>query len=159
MDHDKLVTQLLALLDGGNAHAPLAAALHEFPEALRGAVPEHLPYSAWQLLEHLRFTQRDILEFSAPPPGGYQSHKWPDAYWPKSPMPPTPESWDETIEAMNTDLEAFKALLREPAVDLYSPFAWGDGQNLLREALLIADHNSYHVGEIIVLRRLLGCWK
>ncbi len=159
MDHDKLVTQLLALLDGGKAHAPLAAALNEFPEALRGAVPEHLPYSVWQLLEHLRFTQRDILNFSAPPPGGYQSHKWPDAYWPKSPVPPTPESWDVTIEAMNTDLQAFKALLQEPAVDLFSPFAWGDGQNLLREALLIADHNSYHVGEIIVLRRLLGCWK
>ncbi len=156
---DPLVTQLLALLDGGNAHATLARAVADFPEALRSAVPAHLPYSAWQLLEHLRLAQRDMLDFSAPPAGGYQHHAWPKDYWPASSAPPTPESWNQTLEAMDADAKRFKALLTQPGADLYKPFAWGEGQNLLREALLLADHNSYHIGELVLLRRLLGVWK
>ncbi len=155
---DPVVIQLLALLAGGQAHAKLDDAVAEFPASLRGTVPEKLPYSAWQLVEHLRITQRDILEFSAPSPSGYQPLKWPAEYWPKSPMPPSESSWDEAVTAIHADAESFQQLLTKPEVDLYSPFPWGEGQNLLREALLIADHNAYHTGELIVLRRLLGLW-
>ena len=156
---DPLITQLLALLTGGQAHASLHAAVENFPEALRGTVPEHLPYSAWQLIEHLRIAQRDILDFCAPPEGGYKHLQWPADYWPKSPTPPSPASWDESLAAIKADAASFTALLSAPSADLYTPFAWGENQNLLREAFLIADHNSYHTGELIVLRRLLGDWK
>lgn len=153
-----LVKQLLALLQGGQAHAGFEAAVKDFPVELRGVVVDKLPYSAWQILEHIRFTQRDILDFSAPPTGGYQHHAWPDAYWPKSAEPPTAHAWDHAIVEIRADRAKFEALLTKPNVDLYKPFMWGDGQNLLREALLIADHTAYHLGELIVLRRLLGCW-
>lgn len=156
---EPLVKQLLALLEGGQAHATFEDAVADFPEHLRGVMPENLPYSAWQLLEHLRIAQRDILEFSDPPEGGYQHRKWPDSYWPVSPEPPSPESWDKTVDAIEADAETFNQLLTDPDADLYAPFAWGQGQNLLREALLIADHNAYHVGELVMLRRFLGCWK
>ncbi|SNS97348.1 DinB superfamily protein [Granulicella rosea] len=153
-----LVKQLIALLKGGQAHADFETAVKDFPVELRGVVVDKLPYSAWQILEHMRFTQRDILDFSAPPTGGYQHHAWPDAYWPKSPEPPSAHAWDHAIVEIRADRAKFEALLTKPNVDLYKPFMWGEGQNLLREALLIADHNAYHLGELIVLRRLLGCW-
>lgn len=158
-NQDPVVEQLLALLEGGQAHATLEDALTDFPEALRGAVPKGLPYSAWQLLEHLRIAQRDILDFSDPPEGGYQHRAWPDAYWPKTAEPPSAQSWKEAVEALRSDAETFRQLLTREGADLYSSFPWGEGQNLLREALLIADHNAYHTGELVVLRRLLGCWK
>ena len=132
--------------------------MKNFPPDQLGEVPNKLPYSAWQLLEHLRITQRDILEFCAPPPDGYKSLAWPAEYWPTDPQPPTPESWDKTLAALHSDTKAFEALLTAPDADLHAPFPWGKGQNLLREALLVADHNSYHTGELIVLRRLLGSW-
>ena len=154
----ELIKQLLALLKGGQAHAGFDAAVKDFPVGLRGVAPEGLPYSAWQLVEHLRITQQDILNFSAPPTGGYHAIAWPDDYWPKSPEPPSPEAWDHTIAAIRSDQEKFEALLTKPDADLYKAFRWGDGQNLLREALLIADHNAYHLGELVVLRRLLGIW-
>ena len=121
-------------------------------------MPEGLPYSAWQLLEHLRIAQRDILEFSAPPEGGYKSLDWPKDYWSASTTPPSAASWDETLAAIEADGQSFAALLQQPGVDLHKPFGWGEGQTLLREALLIADHNSYHTGELVLLRRLLGIW-
>ena len=155
---DPLITQLLALLRGGQAHAGFDQAVKDFPVEKRGIVPPSLPYSAWQILEHLRFTQRDILDFSAPPTGGYQHHAWPDAYWAKSPEPPTPQSWDQTIASIRADQQKFEALLTKPNADLNRPFQWGNGQTLLREALLIADHNAYHLGELIVIRRLLNLW-
>ncbi len=155
---DPLVTQLLALLKGGQAHADLSSAVKDFPAHQRGTVPAGLPYSAWQILEHLRFTQRDILDFSAPPTGGYHAHQWPGDYWMKSPEPPSPGAWDQCLSSLREDQAKFEALLAKPGVDLYKPFLWGDGQNLLREALLIADHNAYHLGELIVIRRLLGNW-
>jgi hypothetical protein len=158
-EQNPLREQLIALLRGGQAHATFDEAVKDFPADLRGRVPENLPYSAWQLLEHLRITQRDILNFSAPPSGGYQHIAWPDAYWPKSQQPPTPHAWDRAIDAIRKDLEQFEALILKPESDLYNPFRWGDGQNLLREALLIADHNAYHLGELVLLRRLLGAWK
>ena len=156
--NDPLVSQLLSLLRGGNAHATLQQAVEDFPAAQRDVVPQRLPYSAWQLIEHLRITQRDILDFSSPPEGGYKPLAWPAEYWPASASPPAAASWDEALAAIAADRSSVEALLTAPGVDLYTPFPWGDGQNLLREALLLADHNSYHVGELIVLRRLLGAW-
>ena len=156
---DPLITQLLALLRGGQAHATFDDAVQDFPANLRGKVPDGLPYSAWQLLDHMRITQRDILHFSAPPTGGYHGMKWPDEYWPKSPEPPSPGAWDQAIASIRADQQNFEALLTKPNLDLYKPFQWGTGQNLLREALLIADHNAYHLGELVLLRRLLGIWK
>ncbi|HEX3969427.1 MAG TPA: DinB family protein [Edaphobacter sp.] len=150
--------QLIALLRGGQAHATFDQAVDALPPGLRGAVPSNLPYSAWQLLEHLRIAQRDILDFSAPPTGGYHPIEWPDAYWPDSAKPPSAHAWDESIAAIHRDLKSFLALIEKPSSDLYKPFRWGDGQNLLREALLLADHNAYHIGELILLRRLLGAW-
>jgi DinB superfamily len=150
--------QLIALLYGGQAHVTFDDAVKDFHADLRGTVPPNLPYSAWQLLEHLRITLRDILNFSAPPTGGYHAIKWPDDYWPKSPEPPSAHAWDQAIAEFHSDLKHFIALIEHPSADLYKPFRWGEGQNLLREALLIADHTSYHLGELIVLRRLLGAW-
>jgi hypothetical protein len=155
---DPLITQLLALLKGGQAHATFDDATKDFPANLRGKVPENLPYSAWQLLEHMRITQRDILDFCSPPTGGYQHLEWPAGYWPKSAEPPTANAWDQTIAAISSDRQKFEALLTKPGADLYKPFRWGEGQNLLREALLIADHDAYHLGELVILRRLLGAW-
>jgi len=155
---DEILKQLLALLDGGQAHATLDEVVEGFPAKLRGTVPDGLPYSAWQVLEHLRITQRDILEFSAPPTGGYHPIAWPEGYWPKSPEPPSADAWEASVAAIRKDLKAFKDLIIRPGADLYKPFRWGEGQNLLREALLIADHNAYHLGELVVLRRLLGAW-
>src|SRR5205807_2304466 len=99
-----------------------------------------------------------ILDFSAPPTGGYRHLPWPEGYWPTSPEPPSDQAWDNAIADIHRDRELFEKLLTKPDVDLYKPFRWGDGQNLLREALLIADHNAYHLGELVVLRRLLNIW-
>jgi hypothetical protein len=156
---DEIRKQLLALLNGGQAHADFDTVLQDFPVELRGTVPDGLPYSAWQLLEHLRITQSDILNFSAPPTGGYHPIKWPDDYWPKSTKPPTASAWDQSIASIHSDLEKFKELIIRPEADLCKPFRWGDGQNLLREAFLIADHTAYHLGELVVLRRLLAAWR
>jgi hypothetical protein len=156
---EELRKQLVALLDGGQAHATFADAVADFPVKLRGVVVDGLPYSAWQILEHIRIAQKDILDFSAPPTGGYQAMEWPAAYWPKENEPPTADAWDRAVASVNADLEKFKALILKPGADLAKPFLWGTGQNLMREALLIADHNAYHVGELIVLRRLLGAWR
>lgn len=154
----ELRTQLKALLDGGQAHATLDSAVDGLPFALQGQVPAGLPYSPWQLLEHIRIAQRDILEFSNNTDGSYKELKWPDDYWPKSPVPPSETAWDESVAAIHADRAAFEQLLESS--DLTEPFPWGDGsQNLLREALLIADHEAYHAGELIVTRRLLGAWK
>jgi hypothetical protein len=155
---DETIKQLLALLKGGQAHVTFDDAIKDFPADLRGKVPADLPYSAWQLLEHMRITNRDILNFCAPPTGGYQPLEWPAGYWSDSIEPPTAHAWDQTIATIRSDGEKFEALLTKPGADLFKPFRWGDGQNLLREALLIADHNAYHLGEFVVLRRLLGAW-
>jgi hypothetical protein len=157
-EHAALRKQLIALLHGGQAHATFDTAVKSFPAGLRGTVPPSLPYSAWQLLEHLRISQRDILNFSAPPTGGYQPMEWPEDYWPKSPAPPTAQAWDDSIATIHSDLKKFIALIDNPNADFFKPFRWGDGQNLLREALLLADHTAYHLGELVVLRRLLGAW-
>ena len=156
----ELERQLLALLAGGQAHADFEKVVGQMPENLRGERPERVPYSAWQLLEHLRITQRDILEFSTNRGGaGYKELQWPAEYWPKESSPPTANAWEESVAAIRSDQKAFEALLQAKDVDLVTPFAWGDGQNLLREALLLADHTAYHLGEMVLLRRLLGAWQ
>lgn len=150
----------MALLDGGQAHATLDDAVKDFPEKLRGVVPEGLPYSGWQILEHLRITQHDILEFSDNADGSYKELKWPEEYWPKSAAPVNDAEWEKSIAAIKADRKTFDKLIHDASdEELTTKFSWGDGQNLLREALLIADHNAYHVGELIVVRRLLGAWK
>ncbi len=134
--------------------------MKDFPAKLRGVLPEGLPYSAWQIVEHMRIAQRDILDFSRNQDGTYQPRKWPDSYWPDSPEPPSGHAWESAIHEIREDRKAFEALLT--AADdaaLIERFPWGDGQNLLHEAFLIAAHMSYHTGELIVLRRLLGAWK
>jgi uncharacterized damage-inducible protein DinB len=152
--------QLQALLDGGQAHATFDDAVKGFPAKLQGVVPEALPYSAWQILEHIRITQRDILDFSRNTDGSYKELKWPDEYWPESAEPANAEAWEKSIEQVREDRKAFEKLLSSADdAALVAPFAWGDGQSLLREALLLADHDAYHVGELIVVRRLLGAWK
>jgi hypothetical protein len=156
----ELRTQLKALLDGGQAHASFDDAVKDLPAKLRGVVPERLPYSAWQLVEHIRIAQRDILDFSRNADGSYRARKWPEEYWPKDPEPPSAEAWQKAVRQIREDRAAFEKLLDSADdVALAEPFAWGDGPNLLREAFLIADHLAYHVGELIVLRRLLGAWK
>jgi hypothetical protein len=154
---EELRVQLVALLDGGQAHVTFADAVADFPPDLRGVVPEGAAHSAWEVVEHIRIAQRDILDFSAPPTGGYQAMEWPKDYWPEKAEPAAGE-WEGSVAAVGADLETFKKLVLKPGTDLAKPFRWGTGQNLLREALLIADHNAYHVGELIVLRRLLGAW-
>lgn len=153
----ELRKQLLALLQGGQAHATFEAAVQDLPFELQGVVPERLPYSAWQLLEHLRITLLDILDFSDNEDNHYKELKWPEAYWPVSAIPPDAASWAKSVEAYQAHLQRFKLLVQTG--DLVTPFPWGTGQNLLREALLVADHAAYHIGELIVVRRSLGAWK
>jgi hypothetical protein len=152
--------QLQALLDGGQAHATFDEAVKDFPAKLRGVVPEGLPYSGWQILEHIRITQRDILDFSGNTDGSYKELKWPEEYWPKSAASKNDAAWEHSIAQIREDRKAFEKLLKSADdAELVAPFAWGDGQNLLREALLLADHDAYHLGELVVVRRLVGAWK
>lgn len=152
-----LVEELVFLLEKGNAHMPFEEAVAGIPPALRAEHPAQLPYSIWQLAEHIRITQWDIVEFCLSEK--HVSPKWPEEYWPKAAGPETEQQWEQSLQQVKTDRERFLALLKEGKRDLFAPFPYGDGQTLLREALLIADHTAYHIGEILVLRRLLGCWK
>jgi hypothetical protein len=155
-----LRSELKKLLDGGQAHATFEDSVKSMPVKLRGVVPDGLPYSVWQIVEHIRIAQRDILDFSRNEDGSYKPRKWPDDYWPKTAAPPSAAAWEKSIKAINADRSAFeKLLVKASDDDLVTPFAWGEGQTLLREALLVVDHMAYHVGELIVLRRLLGAWK
>jgi len=144
------------LLGWQEAHAGFDKAVAELPEALRGRVPQGLPYSPWQLVEHMRITQHDILDFCRNP--AYQEVSWPDDYWPRSPAPPSAAAWDETLRRFREDRTALQRLARDPAIDLAARIPHGTGQTYLRELLLVADHTAYHVGELIVVRRLLGAW-
>lgn len=152
-----LRNHLIELLDGGHAHAAFDKVVAEFPAQLRGEVPERLPHSAWMLVEHMRLAQWDILEFSVNPK--YKSLRWPEDYWPKSPAPASAAAWDKSVQSFRDDLEAMKKLVQDSKTDLFAPIAWGDGQTILREAMLVANHNSHHLGQLIDIRRLLGIWK
>jgi hypothetical protein len=155
IDHDRSLRQhLQELLDGSHAHVDFDATLKGLPPELRGAKPDGAPHTPWQLLEHLRLAQWDILEFSRD--AKHVSPKWPKGYWPETATPPDAAAWERSVESFRRDLDSMKALVAE--ADLYVPFPWGKGQTLLREALLLADHNAYHLGQIVLVRQLLGAW-
>jgi hypothetical protein len=147
---------LLYLLRGGGAHLDFEKAVAGLPPALRGVKPAGLPHSPWRLVEHLRIAQWDILEFCRNP--RHVSPPFPDGYWPKGDAPPDAGAWDRSVKAFRSDLRAMQDLIAAPATDLFTPLAHGEGQTVLREALLVADHNAYHLGQLVVVRRLLGAW-
>jgi uncharacterized damage-inducible protein DinB len=149
--------ELVRLLSGEGAHADFEAAVKDFPSEMRSAKPAGTPHSAWELLEHLRIAQRDMLEFSRDPK--HESPHWPSGYWPPQPAPADEVAWERSVTQFRSDREAMKKLVSDPKSDLFTPFAHGKGQTLLREALQMADHNAYHVGELVFLRRMLGAWK
>ena len=153
--HKILISELVKLLNGGSAHAGFDEALKNLPPNLRGVKPDRLPYSIWQLVEHIRIAQWDMLEFSKHEK--HRSPKWPDEYWVKETAPKDETAWQKSIRQINDDREEFIELLGKE--DIYKAIPHGDGQSILREALQIADHNAYHIAEIIVIRRLLGAWK
>lgn len=156
-NRDIIILELISLIDKGNAHASFEDAVKEIPMDLLTKAPDGLPYSIWQLVEHIRITQWDIVEFCTNP--DHQSPKWPDEYWPPAVVAVTEREWENSLAKIKKDRARFFDVLKHQETDLYAPFDYGDGQSIFREALLIADHNSYHVGEIIVIRRLLGNWK
>lgn len=149
--------QLVDLMGGGHAHASFDQAVEGLPAALQGKRPEGAPHSAWELLEHMRIAQWDILEFSRN--AKHVSPQWPEGYWPKAAAPPNGKAWDESVRKFRADLKAMEELVMDPGTDLFAPIGHGEGQTVLREALLVADHNAYHVGELVFLRRVLGAWK
>ena len=158
MASDKPVREhILKLLEGGHAHVTFEAAIKGIPAALRGKRPKGVEHSLWEILEHMRIAQWDILEFSCE--RKHVSPEWPSGYWPKSKTPPNANAWAKSVKAFATDLEAMRKLVAADSTDLYAPIPHGDGQTILREALLIADHNAYHLGELVLVRRLLGAWK
>ena len=148
---------LLYLLRGGGAHVGFDAAVRGLPAELRGSAPGGLPYSPWQLVEHMRLAQWDIVEFSRDP--HHVSPEWPRGYWPAGASPSSEAAWRKSIAAFRRDLQVMQDLVMDRSTDLYARIPWGDGQTVLREALLVADHNAYHLGELIVVRRLLGAWR
>jgi hypothetical protein len=160
MDQDpidrSLRDHLLELLRGGSAHLDFEKAIAGLPAGLRGARPPGASHSVWQLVEHLRIAQWDILEFSRNP--DHVSPEWPAGYWPATEAPPEDTVWEASVEAFRRDLQAMQNLVSDPGTDLYAEIPWGDGQTILREALLVADHNAYHLGQIVTVRQMLGAW-
>jgi hypothetical protein len=149
-------TELRQLLEGGHAHPGFDDAVAGFPARCRARRPEGLPYSGWELLEHLRIAQWDILEFIRNP--DHVSPAWPAEYWPGQPVPPDPKAWDRSVRAFRADRRAILAVLADPGQDLLGPIPHGTGQTLFRELLLVADHSAYHIAQMIGVRRLLGAW-
>jgi hypothetical protein len=157
MDRDRTLREhVLYLLRGGGAHLDFEAAIADLPATLRGTRPPGVPHTPWRLLEHLRIAQWDILEFCRNP--RHVSPKFPDGYWPAGDAPPDPAAWDRSVAAFRADLKAVQDLVADPAADLFAPIPHGEGQTILREALLVADHLSYHLGQLVVVRRALGSW-
>ena len=156
-DDSAVREHVLYLLKSGGAHVDFEKAIAGLPENLRGAKAEGLPFSPWRLLEHMRIAQWDILEFSRD--AGHVSPNWPAGYWPESDAPPSAEAWDNSVARFRADLKRMQRLVSNPRTDLYAKIAHGEGQTILREALLIADHNAYHLGQLVILRRLLGSWQ
>jgi hypothetical protein len=150
---DPLRQHLANLLTKAEAHLDLASELKDFPRELRGRKPEGAPHTPWQLLEHIRIAQWDILEFSKN--AKHKSPKWPEGYWPKTEAPPDDNAWDKSVKQVLADLKAMRNLVDDPKSDLFAKIPHGDGQTLLREALLMADHNAYHLGQLVMVRRIL----
>jgi hypothetical protein len=143
-------------LKGGGAHPTFEDVIGDFPAKLRAKKVPGLPYTAWMVLEHIRIAQWDILEFSRN--RKHVSPEWPAGYWPAADAPPSAAAWAGSIRRFQKDMKAMQALVANPKTNLYAPLPWGDGQTVLREALLVADHNAYHLGQLVTLRRLLGAW-
>lgn len=152
--NEALRNMLVRVLDWSSAHLPLDEVVSQFGPSTYGKRVHGLPYTAWQLLEHMRLTQFDILDFCRNPQ--YEEPHWPDDYWPTELDPSDPAAWDKSVERFKSDLEAMKNLVAEPGLDLFSEIPHGTGQTYLREALLIIDHNAYHLGQLVVLWRLLS---
>ena len=153
---DPIRAAVARLLDWEDAHAGFDKIVGGLSPEVQGQVPSGLPYSPWQLLEHLRITQEDILEFCRNP--GYEERRWPEDYWPDDPSPPSPVAWKESVAAFRRDREALKRMALDPKLDVLAPVPAGQGQTYLREFLLVADHTAYHLGELVVVRRALGAW-
>jgi hypothetical protein len=153
---DPLREQIARLLDWEEAHVGFDKAVKGIAPRFRGVVPKGLPYSAWQLLEHLRIAQADILEFCRS--SRYKEKKWPGDYWPASPRPSSGAAWTRSIAAFRRDRTALQRLARNAKIDPFAAIPHGSGQTYLRELLLIADHTAYHVGQIVIVRRALGIW-
>jgi hypothetical protein len=147
---------LVNLLKGGAAHVSFADALEGFPSNKRGTFAQGLPHTGWQLLEHARIAQWDILEYSRNPK--HVSPGFPEGYWPKTPGPPTDAEWGKSVQAFERDLSEMVELLKNPRTNLYAKIPHSEGHTLLREALVLADHNAYHLGQLVDLRRALGAW-
>ncbi|MGB0123936.1 MAG: DinB family protein [Silvibacterium sp.] len=155
---DKLLRdQLVEFLRKGNAHVDLFSALKDFPEDLYGKKPDGAPHSPWQLLEHIRIALNDMLVFSTDP--DYVAPKWPEGYWPEQEAPENAAAWKTSVKALTADLDALEKLIQNPESNLYAKIPWGDGQTLLREALMAIDHSSYHLGQLVMVRRQLGTWR
>lgn len=158
MTTDKALREhLVNLLTAGEAHANFDKAIQDLPAELRGKVPKGAEHSPWQLLEHLRIAQWDILEFSRNPE--HKSPDFPAGYWPKTAAPPNDKAWEQSVEAFRKDLRAMCDLVTDEKVDLFAKIPHGDGQTILREALLTADHNAYHIGQLVLVRRILSAWE
>jgi hypothetical protein len=156
--HDEALRQhLVSLLKGGNAHVKFEEVVKDFPPRLLGKRPEGQPHTPWRLLEHMRIAQWDIVEFSRN--AKHVSPDWPEGYWPEGDAPASSAAWEKSVKQCRADLKAMQDLVADPGTDLYGRIPWGDGQTVLREALLVADHNAYHLGELVMIRRLLGAWK
>jgi hypothetical protein len=157
MVSDKALREhLLDLLRGGNAHLHFDQAVADLPARLRGAHPAHVPHTPWRLVEHMRIAQWDILEFSRSP--NHVSPEWPDGYWPSGDAPPDDAAWEQSLAQFRADLEAMCDLVADPRIDLLARIPHGTGQTVLREALLVADHNAYHLGQLVTVRRAIGAW-
>ena len=156
MNDKALREHLLNLLSGKGAHIDWKESFRGVPPKMRGVRPAGLPYSLWELLEHMRIAQWDILEFSRDVK--HVSPEWPKGYWPATSAPGKTTAWDNSLKTFSRDLEAMKKLVANPKTDLFARIPHGDGQTILREALLVADHNSYHLGQVLTVRRILGIW-
>ena len=153
---DPLRKQLVELLDSSHAHLRFDDVIADWPRNQRGRKPPQVPHTAWQLLEHLRICQWDIVEFSRDPE--HRSPAFPKGYWPQSEQPPTEQAWDQSVAAFRADLRAMQDLVADESVDLLTPIVHGSGQTFLREVLLLADHNAYHLGQLAMLRKLMDAW-
>ena len=153
---EALREHVVYLVKGGGAHVHFMDALEGFPARKRGTYAKGLPHTGWQLLEHARLAQWDILEFCRNPK--HVSPEFPEGYWPKTPGPPNEAAWGKSVQQFQNDLSDMVRLIRNPRTDLYKHIPHGQRQTILREALLLADHNSYHLGQLVYLRRALGTW-
>jgi hypothetical protein len=157
-DSDRLArTQLIEMLRGGVAHLTFDDAIAKLPPSLRGAKPLGQPHTPWRLLEHMRIAQWDILEFVRNPK--HKSPKWPDEYWPQGDAPTKAREWNDSVKKFHADAKAIQKLVADPYNDLFAPLPHGDGQSLFREAMLVADHTAYHLGQLVIVRRMLGAWR